>query len=85
MALSARGRPLLEDIPSAGKTILAHVITTLIKGELGRIQFTSDPLSSDMVDADVFNQQASGFESREGPVSENVILDDEISRAPPET
>ncbi|MCO8268257.1 AAA family ATPase [Haloferax prahovense] len=85
VALFARGHLLLEDVPGVGKTMLARAIATSIEGEFERIQFTPDLLPSDVTGVNVFNQQTSEFEFREGPVFGNVVLGDEINRAPPKT
>ncbi|MFK8215304.1 AAA family ATPase [Haloferax volcanii] len=85
VALFARGHLLLEDVPGVGKTMLARAIATSIEGEFERIQFTPDLLPSDVTGVNVFNQQTSEFEFRGGPVFGNVVLGDEINRAPPKT
>jgi len=85
VALFARGHLLLEDVPGVGKTMLARAIATSIEGSFERIQFTPDLLPSDVTGVNVFNQQTSEFEFREGPVFGNVVLGDEINRAPPKT
>ncbi|CQR48866.1 MULTISPECIES: AAA family ATPase [Haloferax] len=85
VTLFARGHLLLEDVPGVGKTMLARAIATSIEGSFERIQFTPDLLPSDVTGVNVFNQQTSEFEFREGPVFGNVVLGDEINRAPPKT
>ncbi|KAB1198051.1 MULTISPECIES: MoxR family ATPase [Haloferax] len=85
VTLFARGHLLLEDVPGVGKTMLARAIATSIEGSFERIQFTPDLLPSDVTGVNIFNQQTSEFEFRKGPVFGNVVLGDEINRAPPKT
>ncbi|ELZ79520.1 MoxR-like ATPase [Haloferax larsenii JCM 13917] len=85
VTMFARGHLLLEDVPGVGKTMLARAIATSIEGSFERIQFTPDLLPSDVTGVNVFNQKTNEFEFREGPVFGNVVLGDEINRAPPKT
>ena len=84
-ALLAGGHVLLEDIPGVGKTMLARAIADSFDGEFRRIQFTPDLLPSDVTGVNVYDQQNQSFEFRAGPVFANVVLGDEINRAPPKT
>lgn len=84
-ALLARGHVLLEDVPGVGKTMLARAVAASFDGEFSRVQFTPDLLPSDVTGVNVFDQQTQTFEFRPGPVFGNVVLGDEINRAPPKT
>ncbi len=84
-ALLSGGHVLLEDIPGVGKTMLARAIADSFDGQFRRIQFTPDLLPSDVTGVNVYDQQSQSFEFRPGPVFANVVLGDEINRAPPKT
>jgi len=81
----ARGHLLLEDVPGVGKTMLARSIARSVDCEFKRVQFTPDLLPADVTGTNVFDQQSQEFEFRAGPVFANVVLGDEINRAPPKT
>ncbi|SFG60623.1 MoxR-like ATPase [Halopelagius inordinatus] len=81
----ARGHLLLEDVPGVGKTMLARSVATSLDGSFKRVQFTPDLLPSDVTGVNVFNQKTNEFEFRPGPIFANVVLGDEINRAPPKT
>ena len=83
--LLARGHVLLEDVPGVGKTMVARAIAASFDGEFSRVQFTPDLLPSDVTGVNVYNQEVEAFEFRRGPVFGNVVLGDEINRAPPKT
>lgn len=85
VALLARGHVLLEDVPGVGKTMLARAVATSVDSSFRRVQFTPDLLPSDITGASVFNQKTREFEFRPGPVFANIVLGDEINRAPPKT
>ena len=85
MALMCRGHLLIEDVPGVGKTMLARSIAKSIGGKFRRIQFTPDLLPADITGVSVFNQKNGEFEYREGPISAQVVLADEINRASPKT
>ena len=84
-ALLARGHILFEDVPGVGKTTLAHALATALGLSFRRIQFTSDLLPSDVLGVSIFNPRTSEFEKRLGPIFTNLVLADEINRAPPRT
>ena len=81
-ALLARGHILFEDVPGVGKTTLSHALAKSLGLGFRRIQFTSDLLPSDVLGVSVYNPQTSAFETRPGPIFTNVIVADEINRAP---
>ncbi len=80
-----RGHLLLEDVPGVGKTMLARSLATSVDCEFKRVQFTPDLLPSDVTGINVYNQKRGEFEFRPGPVFANIVLGDEINRAPPKT
>lgn len=85
VALLAEGHVLVEDHPGVGKTALVRALARSIDAAYARIQCTSDLLPADVVGTNVFNQRAARFEFRPGPVFANLVLVDEINRAPPKT
>jgi MoxR-like ATPase len=85
IAFLAGGHVLLEDVPGTGKTVMAKSLARSIDGDFKRIQFTPDLLPSDITGINVFNQQKTEFEFREGPAFTNILLADEINRATPRT
>jgi MoxR-like ATPase len=85
VAMLAGEHLLLEDVPGVGKTLVGKALARSVSGEFRRIQFTPDLLPSDIVGGSVFNSQTSQFVFHEGPLFANVVLADEINRAPPRT
>src|SRR4030043_1410594 len=85
VALLCEGHILLEDVPGIGKTILAKSLAKSLGCSFRRIQCTPDLLPSDITGTYIFNQKTSDFEYRPGPVMSQVVLADEINRAPPRT
>jgi MoxR-like ATPase len=85
VTLFARGNLLLEDVPGVGKTMLARAVATSLDCSFNRVQFTPDLLPSDVTGVSVFNEKTRDFEFQPGPVFANVVLGDEINRAPPKT
>lgn len=84
-ALLARGHVLFEDVPGVGKTTLSHALAKTLGLGFRRIQFTSDLLPSDVLGVSIYNPQTTDFEVRQGPIFTNVVVADEINRAPPRT
>ena len=84
-AVVARGHVLLEDVPGTGKTVTARVFAEALGLEFTRIQFTPDLLPADVTGSNIYNEHEGTFEFSEGPVFANVVLADEINRAPPKT
>ncbi|ESP87283.1 AAA family ATPase [Candidatus Halobonum tyrrellensis] len=85
VTLLARGHLLLEDVPGVGKTMLARSLARSVDCEFKRVQFTPDLLPSDVTGVNVFNQKTGEFDFQPGPVFANIVLGDEINRAPPKT
>jgi MoxR-like ATPase len=81
----ARGHVLLEDVPGTGKTLTARSLATALGLSFSRVQFTPDLLPSDVTGTHVYNERDREFEFREGPIFANLVLADEINRAPPKT
>ena len=79
----AGGHVLLEGVPGVSKTVLAKSFTRCMGVDFKRIQFTPDMLPMDMVGGFVFNMKDRAFDFRKGPVFTNILLADEINRAPP--
>lgn len=85
VALLANGHILLEGVPGVAKTLIAKLFARVIKSEFSRIQFTPDLMPSDILGTSVFDLKLSTFTYRKGPVFSNIILIDEINRAPAKT
>ncbi|HNX76129.1 MAG TPA: MoxR family ATPase [Candidatus Rifleibacterium sp.] len=85
VCLLAEGHLLLEDMPGVGKTTLASALAHAIGGEFSRIQFTADLLPSDVLGTRIYRRQTEDFEFIKGAIFANVILADELNRAPPKT
>jgi MoxR-like ATPase len=85
IALFARGHVLLEGPPGVAKTFLARCFARTLDLDYGRIQFTPDLMPADIIGTNVFNFQTSAFTLTKGPVFTELLLADEINRAPPKT
>jgi len=85
IALLARGHVLIEGAPGLGKTLLVRVLGQVLACDHRRIQFTPDLMPSDVIGGNVFNQQRGAFDFLKGPVFTQLLLADEINRAPAKT
>ena len=85
ICLLAAGHVLIEGVPGLGKTLLVRALAHCFDGESCRIQFTPDLMPTDVTGHAVFNMQSGEFEVRKGPVFTNLLLADEINRAPAKT
>ena len=85
LALLADGHVLLEDFPGLAKTLIARSFAQVCDMRFARIQFTPDLMPSDVTGSSIYNQRAGDFEFRPGPIFANLLLGDEINRAPPKT
>ena len=81
----ADGHVLLEDVPGLAKTLAARSFAEVTGLRFQRIQFTPDLLPSDVTGSSIWNQRDTAFEFRAGPIFTNILLADEINRAPPKT
>lgn len=82
LGLIAGGHILLEGVPGLAKTLACRALAAAIGGEFKRIQFTPDLLPSDIIGTRIFDQRSATFSSIRGPIFANVVLADEINRAP---
>lgn len=85
IALFTGGHVLLEGVPGIAKTLSAKLLAQTIKADFSRIQFTPDLMPADVVGTSVYNMKSSEFSFKAGPIFSNVILIDEINRAPAKT
>jgi len=85
LGVLARGHVLLEDVPGTGKTLSARSFATALGLEFSRVQFTPDLLPADVTGTNVFDERDGSFSFSPGPIFANVVLADEINRAPPKT
>lgn len=84
-AILADGHVLLEGVPGVAKTLTAKLVARIISVDFSRIQFTPDLMPSDVLGTSVFNEKNTDFEFKKGPVFANIVLVDEINRAPAKT
>jgi MoxR-like ATPase len=85
ICLVAGGHLLIEDLPGVGKTTLAYALARSMDCDFSRIQFTSDLLPGDVTGVAIYDETVKEFVFKPGPVFANVVLADEINRAPPKT
>jgi MoxR-like ATPase len=85
LALLADGHVLIEDLPGLAKTLMARSFASVISLRFARIQFTPDLMPSDVTGASIYDQRSGEFVFRPGPVFANLLLGDEINRAPAKT
>jgi MoxR-like ATPase len=82
VSLLARGHLLVEGVPGLAKTLAVKTVAQAISGDFKRIQFTPDLVPADLVGTRIYNQRAGDFQTSLGPVFTNLLLADEINRAP---
>jgi MoxR-like ATPase len=84
-AIMADGHVLIEGVPGVAKTLTAKLLSKIISVDFSRIQFTPDLMPSDVLGTSIFNLKTSEFEFKSGPIFSNIVLIDEINRAPAKT
>ncbi len=82
IGLLANGHVLLEGVPGLAKTLAVKSMAACISVKFSRLQFTPDMLPADVIGTQIYNPQSGGFSTRKGPVFANLVLADEINRAP---
>ena len=82
IALLADGHILLEGVPGLAKTLLIKTLSQAIRADFSRIQFTPDLLPADLIGTQIYNPRTTDFSVHQGPIFANLILADEINRAP---
>jgi MoxR-like ATPase len=85
LGILADGHVLIEDYPGLAKTLIARSFAQVTSMRFSRIQFTPDLMPGDVTGSSIYNQRTSDFEFRPGPIFANLLLADEINRAPPKT
>ena len=85
LGILADGHVLLEDFPGLAKTLMANTFARAADVEFTRVQFTPDLLPADITGSAIYNQRENEFEFRPGPIFTNLLLADEVNRAPPKT
>ncbi len=84
-AILTDGHVLIEGVPGVAKTLFSKLVARTIDSQFSRIQFTPDLMPSDVIGTSIFNQKSTEFEFRKGPIFSNIVLIDEINRAPAKT
>jgi MoxR-like ATPase len=82
IAILTEGHILIEGVPGLAKTLAANSLAKSVDAEFKRIQFTPDLLPTDLIGTEIFNHEKNSFEFKKGPLFSNIILADEINRAP---
>ena len=85
VSLLADGHVLIEGVPGVAKTVTAKLLAKTIATDFSRIQFTPDLMPSDVLGTSILNMKTSNFEFKKGPIFSNIVLIDEINRAPAKT
>jgi len=85
VAILSNGHVLVEGVPGIAKTLTAKLVAKSIRTDFSRIQFTPDLMPSDVLGTNIFNMSSSKFEFNKGPIFGNIVLIDEINRAPAKT
>src|SRR4028119_2088011 len=85
IALFAGGHVLLEGVPGTAKTLMAKTVALLVQAGFKRIQFTPDLMPSDILGTNIYDLNTSQFRLRKGPIFTQLLLADEINRAPAKT
>ncbi|WP_047414271.1 MoxR family ATPase [Cellulophaga sp. Hel_I_12] len=85
VSLLVEGHVLIEGVPGIAKTVTAKLFAKTLKTDFSRIQFTPDLMPSDILGTSIFNVKNSEFEFKKGPIFSNIVLIDEINRAPAKT
>ncbi len=85
VGLLARGHVLIEGVPGLAKTLLAKTLAYILRVEFTRIQFTPDLMPADILGTHIYDLQSRTFNLRQGPIFTEILLGDEINRAPPKT
>ena len=84
-AILADGHVLIEGVPGVAKTLTAKLLSRVVDVNFSRIQFTPDLMPSDVLGTSIYNMKTSEFEFKAGPIFSNIVLIDEINRAPAKT
>ncbi|MFN3196249.1 MAG: AAA family ATPase [Chlorobiota bacterium] len=84
-AILTGGHVLIEGVPGVAKTLTAKLVSKVIDADYGRIQFTPDLMPSDILGTSIYNPKLGEFEFKKGPIFKNLLLIDEINRAPAKT